>query len=84
MHKCMIFDAVINVKNVEVMKAFGKKLRTLRIARDLSQEQLANLAEIPLSQVGRIERGEINTTISTMSALAVALELSLYELFTPN
>ena len=75
------FRCVINIKNDEVIKAFGRRLRDLRISKGLSQEQLANEAEIPLSQVGRIERGEINPTLSTISALAKALKENITNLF---
>ncbi len=54
---------MINVKNKEFIKAFGANLRQLRLDRNLSQEKLSYLADIPLSQIGRIERGEINTTL---------------------
>jgi transcriptional regulator with XRE-family HTH domain len=71
---------VINIKDDQVIKAFGKRLKTLRTSTDLSQERLANLAEVPISQVGRIERGEGNPTLSTINALAIALNMSLSEL----
>jgi len=80
-HICLIFDVVINIKNDEVIKAFGRRLRDLRISHGLSQELLANMAEIPLSQVGRIERGEINPTLSTINALSTALKITIKELF---
>ena len=72
---------MINIKNDEVIKAFGRRLRELRISHDLSQEQLANQADIPLSQVGRIERGEINPTLSTINALAFALKIKITGFF---
>jgi transcriptional regulator with XRE-family HTH domain len=72
---------VIRSKNVEAIKAFGKRVRGLRTSLGLSQEQLANEADIPLSQVGRIERGEVNTTISTIAVLAKALNIEIKELF---
>jgi len=81
MHICSIFDVVINIKNDEVIKAFGGRLRDLRISKSLSQEELANEAEIPLSQVGRIERGEINPTLSTISVLARSLGVNIRDLF---
>lgn len=75
---------MINVKNKKYIKAFGKNLKKLRKAEGLSQEDLANDADIPLSQVGRIERGEVNTTISTAYVLAKALDVDVYELFKFN
>lgn len=75
------FRYVINIKNDEVIKAFGRRVRDLRISLELSQEQLANIAEIPLSQVGRIERGEINTTLRTINALSQALKIKISDFF---
>jgi transcriptional regulator with XRE-family HTH domain len=72
---------VINVKNKALMKALGKRIKDIRKARSLSQEDLSNEADIPLSQVGRIERGEINPTISSIAAIAEALNIDLKELF---
>jgi len=72
---------VINVKDNRLLKDFGLNVRQLRLDRGLSQEKLANLADIPLSQIGRLERGEINCTISTSNAIAKALKLELHVLF---
>jgi transcriptional regulator with XRE-family HTH domain len=47
----------------------------------MSQEVLAFTSDIPISQVGRIERGEINTTISSAKAIASALEIPVKDLF---
>ncbi len=47
----------------------------------LTQEQLANDANIPINQVGRIERGEVNATLSTLKAIAEALKIPLNNLF---
>lgn len=77
----MEFYSVINVKNKKYIIAFGKNLKKLRKNTGLSQEDMANDADIPLSQVGRIERGEINTTISTVQVLAKALNTEVFELF---
>lgn len=71
---------MIKIKNIEVIKAFGKRVRDLRNSQNLSQEELANLADVPLSQIGRIERGEVNATISTMYSLSKALSLTFEKL----
>ena len=47
---------------------------------DLSQEDLANDADIPINQIGRIERGEVNTSLSTLDSISRALNISLSEL----
>ncbi len=71
---------MINVKNKPLVKAVGKRIRELREAKRYSQEDLANEADIPLSQVGRIERGEINPTISSLFAISEALQTELKNL----
>jgi len=72
---------VINNKNQGYLKAFGKHLRKLREEQNLSQENLANDSDIPINQIGRIERGEINTTINTAYNIAKALKVEIKELF---
>ncbi|HZL07330.1 MAG TPA: helix-turn-helix transcriptional regulator [Coriobacteriia bacterium] len=53
--------------------AFGRRLRALRLARSLSQEQLANLAELDRTYVSGCEAGRRNATIRTISRLSAAL-----------
>ncbi len=69
------------IKDKKFVKAFGERIRQLRIQKGMSQEELANTAEIPINQVGRIERGEINTTIITVKAIADSLEIKISDLF---
>jgi transcriptional regulator with XRE-family HTH domain len=72
---------VNNSKNAKLIKGFGKKLRQIRIEKHISQEYLADEAGIPVSQIGRIERGEINTTISTAYLLATKLGVTINDMF---
>lgn len=55
------------------MKGFGKRLRTLREKRRLSQHELADLVGIHLSQLSRIERGVSTPSAETVLALSRAL-----------
>ena len=50
------------MKNEDVKRQFGESVRELRKAARLSQEELADLAELDRSYVGCIERGERNQT----------------------
>lgn len=75
------FYIVNNVKNIDFIIAFGDNLRRIRVSKKISQEALAYSADIPISQVGRIERGEINTTISSVYAISKALDVEITELF---
>lgn len=60
---------------------FGEKLKKLRLEKNLSQEMLANDADIPINQIGRIERAEISTSLSTIYKIAKALNVQIIELF---
>lgn len=71
---------MINIKNIELNAVFGEHLRQLRTDRNLSQEELANYANVPISQIGRIERGEGNPTLSTLFSLSQALNIGLKDL----
>jgi len=65
----------------QFLKQFGETLRRLRIEKKLTMQQLANKAEIELSQIYRIEKGIINPKLSTIRILAGALEVSPKEFF---
>jgi transcriptional regulator with XRE-family HTH domain len=69
------------IRNEYIIQTFGENLKRIRESKNLSQEQLANAADIPINQVGRIERGEINTTLSTIYALSTALEVPIQTFF---
>ena len=50
-------------------------VKRLRLRLGLSQEQLAEVCGYHRTYIGSIERGERNITISTLEAVAVALEV---------
>ncbi len=62
-------------------KDFGRQLRVLRRGREISQEELARVARLDRSFIGRIERGEVNVTLKTMVRMARALRVKLSDLF---
>ncbi len=63
------------------LKKFGNHLRKVRMERNFTQEKLANAADIEISQISRIERGIINTSISQVFVIANALNIHPKELF---
>ena len=52
----------------------GAAVRARRIALPLSQEALADLAEIDRSHMGKIERGERNVTFLNILRIAKAMQ----------
>ena len=63
------------IRNQKAISSFGKRVKALRKEKGLSQYQLAFEADIDRSQVISIENGKLNTTISTIYALAAALDV---------
>lgn len=57
-------------------------IRTLRKLKGLSQEELALICNLHRTYVGSVERGERNVTLSTLEAIAEALEVSVPTLLT--
>jgi transcriptional regulator with XRE-family HTH domain len=56
-------------------EVFGRNLRRWRTKRGLSQEDLSALAEIHATNIGKLERGERNPSLTTVIRLASALEV---------
>ena len=65
----------MNLKNY--YKTLAKNIRIERIKNEISQFQLAEMAEVSLETVGNIERAEGNPTISTLIMIAKALKVDL-------
>ncbi len=68
-------------KDILFLKSFGKRLKQLRKEKGISQAQLAYEANIEISQVSRIERGLINTTIANAKLLSKILDVPIIDLF---
>ena len=65
----------------ESLAKLGGRIRFLRKAESMTQEQLAEKADMNPKYIGQIERAEINTTVITLEKIARALCVPLAELF---
>jgi transcriptional regulator with XRE-family HTH domain len=65
----------------KLQKNFGNRLKQLRKAKKLTQEQLASKAKMDWKYYGMIERGELNSTLETIDRLSTAFEVEVYQLF---
>jgi transcriptional regulator with XRE-family HTH domain len=65
----------------DILERFGQHLRTLRLAKGLSQEGFAELCDLDRTYVSGIERGERNVSLRNLEVLANGLGLSLSDLF---
>lgn len=65
----------------EISIQFGNKVREIRIQKGLSQEHLAELANVHRTYIGMIERAEKNITLNNIEKIANALNINIKELF---
>jgi len=62
----------------------GRRVRRLRKAQKISQEELADKAGVHRTYMGKIERGESNPPVYTVYKISKALKTPLPELFKPR
>ena len=60
---------------------FGKRIRSIRTGKNISQEKLAELCGLHPTYIGQIERGEKSPTIDSIYKIAEGFGMSMEELF---
>ena len=68
-------------RHSEFIAALGKSIRNIRKQKGLSQQKLADLCDLELSQINRIELGRINTSVSQVATICEALNIHPKEVF---
>lgn len=68
------------VKDEVFLTNLGKRIRDIRISKNLTQLELAVLCNNYAEQIGRIERGKLNVTICTLKKIADALNVKIADL----
>jgi transcriptional regulator with XRE-family HTH domain len=63
-----------------VSKILGEAIRTERIKAGLTQEKLAEKADLARNYIGNIERAEYKITVETLAKIAKALKLTVHDL----
>lgn len=64
----------------DILRLFGTNLRRIRKERGFSQRELSARCNVDNADISRMENGEINVTLRTLSQLADALEVAILEL----
>ncbi|MBU2949713.1 helix-turn-helix domain-containing protein [Tamlana agarivorans] len=64
----------------KVQIAIGKRIKMLRENKNISQQDIAGLCNIEKSNFSRLEAGNTNPTIYTLSIIAKHLNIPLSEL----
>lgn len=63
------------------LKKIGERIRAIRKTQGHTMDWLASEANMESRQLGRIERGEINTSILALARISQALRVDIRELF---
>ncbi len=67
-----------------IREKVGKRIKELRHKLGISQEELADKAEIHRTYIASLEVGKRNISIVTLEKIVIALEVSLSEFFRFN
>lgn len=68
---------------MDARRLVGWNLRRLRVEREMSIEALAGEGEVEPAYLGKVERGQVNSSLDVLARLASALRVELRELFQP-
>ena len=64
-----------------LLKKIGKKIQEIRFAKNLTQKDIAFTLDVEISQITRIERGKINTSILNILKIIDAIGISKEDFF---
>jgi ribosome-binding protein aMBF1 (putative translation factor) len=81
---CILLLALLNIlimQDKSILNLFGERIRELRKAKGISQEELADKASLHRTYIGMIERGEKNISIINIEKIAKSLDIQLNTLF---
>jgi len=71
-------------KTLPAKALFGLRLRAARVELALSQEELADQADLHRTYIGQVERGERNISADNMEKLAEAVGKDLWRMLQPD
>jgi transcriptional regulator with XRE-family HTH domain len=71
---------MVSDSDKEILIRFGKRLRSLRLSKNLTLRKMALLCNIEYADIQRYETGKVNITLLSLTELAKALEVEPKEL----
>ena len=69
-----------SLSKAELLKKFGLNVKIARLKKGLTQEQLAELMNIHLTYIARIETGKINMSLGKILELANTINIDINKL----
>ncbi len=77
----MLYICMQSMEDNEYLKMFAQRVRTLREEKGMSQEKLAERAELHRTYIGMVERLERNPSLICIHKIANGLGVHITELF---
>lgn len=71
---------MLNFMEKSITQIFGDNVRKKRQERGISQQELANVADLHRTYIGMVERGERNITLINAHKIALSLNTTLKDL----
>lgn len=65
----------------DVLVKIGRRIKNIRLAKNMTQNDLAIECEFEKASLSRIEAGKTNITIRTLYKISTALEIPIAEFF---
>ena len=69
------------LSNEKLQKWIGARIRELRTAKGISQEDFADACGLHRTHISLLERGKVNVTVSTLHQITKTLGVSLAKFF---
>jgi transcriptional regulator with XRE-family HTH domain len=68
----------------EILKTLGLRIRKIRLSKDITQSQLADMCRFQKSTMSKIEAGQVNVSYITLLKLSNGLNMTICELISPD
>lgn len=66
---------------MELKKLIGEKIRSVRVAKNMTLQQLGTATGLQSTYIGDVERGKRNASIDSLEKIMIALDIRPGELF---
>ncbi len=66
---------------MDICRKFGSNVVKYRVKKKISQEKLAELAELHRTYISAVERGTRSISLKNIDKIAAALDIPVYKLF---
>ena len=76
---------ILDKERNERRESMGFKVKEVRLAKNISQDELSKASGVSRQTISDLERGEVvNTTTATLAKLAEALGCKVGDIFAPD